>query len=148
MAGPGDIAGAGAIFLAMILPLAASSERSAATPCPHHPGHGLPGQGIDAGAAAHKIVDHLRRHLTGKLADPFINHPMIPGHNNDNLPLNQRLEAAGDAGQINGQVHQPAQCPVRHGELVEPLTGALTKILILGLDPVNGCLKQTHGYFS
>ena len=126
MAGPTAIlAVPGAIFLSMILPALASGPKSAATPMSTTTTRAPASRAraLMPAMPADEAVDHLRRDFLGILAHALGRHAVIAGHGDDRLPRRRRMQRAGHAGQVHGQVHQPPQGPMRHDELIQPLLG-------------------------
>ena len=74
-----------------------------------HPGPGVAGQGVDAGAAPEEVMDHLKGDLLGIGAHPFGHHPVVRGkdHHPSSSPGGQQLPA--DAHVAGRQLFQPAQ---------------------------------------
>ena len=79
-----------------------------------------------------KPVDHLRRDFLRILAHALGRHAMIAGHGDDRLAGHRRLQRSRHAGQVQGQIHQPPQRPVRHDQLVQAVLGLGTPRGILG----------------
>ncbi len=98
------------------------------------PGPGQPGQGVDPGAALYKVVNHLGGHLARVFAHALGCDAVIRRHGDDGLPGHRRVKGTGHAGQLFGQIHDPAQCPVGHGEHLQSGPGAVTSLGILRAD--------------
>jgi hypothetical protein len=138
------------IFLAMIEPLAYQFGKIVhrahidhADLCP-----GQTGQGIDAGTAADEIMNHLGGHLGGIFRDALGCDPMIADHDHHFFSLHRRMHGTGHARQINGQIHQIAQGPMRHGQLIEAVLSLEAELEILGIYSAEGRIEKTQGVFG
>ena len=110
---------------------------------------GVPGQYVDAGPAAQKVIDHLRRDFLGVGADPFGHHAVVASGQNDRLAADLRDGVAEHPGQHNGQVFQPSQAAQGLGQGILPGLGSGHRFLIEGSNTLQGQVNQGgYGHYG
>ena len=88
-----------------------------------HPGPGLAGQDVDAGAAPEEVVDHLIGDVLGIGAHPFGHHAVVRGKHHHPFGLQVRHGVLADGHVAGRQLLQPAQAARGLGEGVQALLG-------------------------
>ncbi|MBA7694988.1 hypothetical protein ES703_103605 [subsurface metagenome] len=86
----------------------------------HNPGSHLTGNNIYSRPTTKEIVNHLGGYLLRPVTYPLSHYPMVTSHSNNRLVPDLRYSSALNASQLNGQLLQSTQAPLRFGQQVLP----------------------------
>ena len=106
----------------------------------------VPCDGIDAGPADEKRLDHGTGHFLGICTDAFVYNSVIAGHHQNRFTIYGRLHGFLDCTEPLGNIMQSSQGTGRHDQRRSSLRGFSNPIPIQGLDTFDDVL-QLHNNF-